>query len=223
MIGIPKLISCISHGFTHPLVSGHSVWLRVTAPDSYSALLLTHESEQALALAKKPTRLQTWAHKQLLSSLMLLTTLLLALLMMGSAHAAGENLLKTSYFTADLGTSWQTIGTIHNNAHSVNINFVNRSAQSTLNVVVGSGKIQPYALLMDMQKALRQQKAKVGPIDQHGSLLFFEFTLNGLGGFSCAASNGTDVSSITILGNPQAGLNFIRKFRDKDIELFPDI
>lgn len=221
MIGITKLISYISHGFTHPIISGRSVWPRVTAPDSCSAsaaLSITHESEQTLAPAKKLAQLQTW-----LSSFMLLTALLLALFMMGPAHAAKANLLKTSYFTADLGTSWQTVGTIHNNAHSVNINFVNRSAQSTLNVVVGSGKIQPYALLVDMQKALRQQNAKVGPIDQHGSLLFFEFTLNGLGGFSCSASNGTDVSSITILGNPQAGLNFIRKFRDKDIDLFPDI
>ena len=167
MIGITKLISYISHGFTHPIISGRSVWPRVTAPDSCSAsaaLSITHESEQTLAPAKKLAQLQTW-----LSSFMPLTALLLALFMMGPAHAAEANLLKTSYFIADLGTSWQTVGTIHNNAHSVNINFVNRSAQSTLNVVVGSGKIQTYALFEDMQTDLRHQNANYCHIYQPAS------------------------------------------------------
>lgn len=152
-----------------------------------------------------------------------MTILLAFLMLLINPVQAAENLLKTSYFTANLGASWQTVGTVHNNPHSVNINFVNRGAQSTLNVVVGSGKIQPYALLVDMQKALRQQGAKVGPILQKSSLLYFEFTLNGLGGYSCSATNGQDVSSITILGNPQAGLNFVRQFTDRDPDLFPDI
>ena len=217
MIGITKLISYISHGYTRHLMAVHSAWPLVPAHSTSTGLSIT------MPLTQEQAKPQAWNNNRLLNSFMLLASVLLTLLIMNPAHAGEESLLKTSFFTADLGTSWQTVGTIHNHEHSVNINFVNRSAQSTLNVVVGSGKIQPYALLVDMQKALRQQKAKVGPIDQHGSLLFFEFTLNGLGGFSCAASNGSEVSSITILGNPQAGLNFIRKFRDKDLELFPDI
>lgn len=151
-------------------------------------------------------------------------TLVLTIIMLWlNPVQAKENVIETSYFTAHLGTSWQTTGVVHNNQHSVNINFVNRSAQSTLNVVVGSGKIQPYALLVDLQKALRQQGANVGPIHQNKALLYFEFNLNGLGGYACSATNGQDVSSITILGNPQAGLNFVRQFTNRNLELFPDL
>lgn len=135
-----------------------------------------------------------------------------------NAHA---EVFESHFFTVDLGSGWRVSGRPHNMPHSVNVNFVNNNAKSSINIVVGSGQIQPYALLVNLQQTLRAQKAKVGKIEQEGSLLYFEFNLNGLLGFSCSATNGKDVSSITVLGNPQAGKRFMSEIKSDDEQLFP--
>lgn len=134
------------------------------------------------------------------------------------AHA---EVFKSHFFSVDLGSSWRVSGRPHNMPHSVNVNFVNNNAKSSINIVIGSGQIQPYALLVNLQTTLRAQKAKVGPIEQEGSVLYFEFNLNGLAGFSCSATNGKDVASITVLGNPQAAKRLISDIKAKDSQLFP--
>lgn len=148
----------------------------------------------------------------------------MSLAISSAVEAAQEaNILETSFFSVDLGDKWRTAGPVHNSRNALNINIVNVKEQSSINIVVGSGLIQPYALLTSMQKTLRNQHAMVGPVAQKGALLFFEYNLNGLGGVAMSATNGRDVSSITILGNPQAAIDLIKTFKDKDAELFPDL
>lgn len=134
---------------------------------------------------------------------------------------ASAEVFQSHFFTVDLENSWRVSGHPHNMPHSVNVNFVNHNAKSSINIVIGSGQIQPYALLVNLQKTLRAQKAKVGPIEQEKGILFFEFNLNGLAGFSCSATNGKDVSSITVLGNPRAGKLLLSRIKPTDPQLFP--
>lgn len=149
-------------------------------------------------------------------------SILVSLLLWFAPINAQAEVFESHFFTVDLGSSWRVSGRPHNMPHSVNVNFVNNNAKSSINIVIGSGQIQPYALLVNLQKTLRSQKAKVGKIEQDGSLLYFEFNLNGLLGFSCSATNGKDVSSITVLGNPQAGKRLLSEIKAKDNQLFPN-
>lgn len=128
----------------------------------------------------------------------------------------------STFFQVDLGQNWKVSGEPHNMPHSVNVNFVNHNAHSSINVVVGSGQIRPYALLTSLQNTLRSQGAITSGVLNHGALLYFEYTLNGIKGFACSATNGTDVSSITVMGNPQVGLQFVRSFTKRNMELFPE-
>lgn len=149
------------------------------------------------------------------------TTVVALSLAMIPLQSQAANLFKTAYFELDLGTAWHVSGRPQNMPHSVNANFVNSGGHSSINIVVGSGQIKPYQLLTGLQNALRAQHAKVGPIEQAGELLYFEYILNGLQGYACSATNGKDVSSITVLGNPKAANNLLRTLKPKDERLFP--
>lgn len=139
-----------------------------------------------------------------------------------SATASAE-VFKTHFFTVDLGNTWHVQGRPQNMPHSVNVNIVNPGIQSSVNIVVGSGQIHPTRLLTDLQRTLVAQHAKVHPIERYGDLLYFEFILNGIKGYSCAATNGRDVSSITILGKPEIAFRMLHTLKAKDKKLFPPL
>ncbi len=129
---------------------------------------------------------------------------------------------ESNYFSVDLGQNWAVAGTPHNMGHSVNVNFVNRQAGSSINVVVGAGTHKPYELLTNLQQALRAQGARTEGIQQFNDLLYFEFNIGPIKGFACSATNQVDTASITIMGNPQVGIKLIQSFYNKDSDLFPD-
>lgn len=136
---------------------------------------------------------------------------------------ASAEVFKTHFFTVDLGNTWHVQGRAQNMPHSVNVNLVNPGVQSSVNIVVGSGQIHPTKLLTDLQRTLVAQHAKVKPIERQGDLLYFEFILNGIKGYSCAGTNGKDVSSITILGKPEVAFRMLHTLKAKDKKLFPPL
>lgn len=153
----------------------------------------------------------------------LIAVLCFVLLSINSAYAA-PNILKTTYFTVDLGTSWHTSGPVHNQKHSVNVNINNKSAKSALNVVVGAAKDHnPMKMLTELQNTLMLQGARVDPIKQKGSIYYFTFNIQGHNGYSRATTNNTDVCVINVIGNPHAAFTLLRKFTNVDAKLFPRI
>lgn len=143
-------------------------------------------------------------------------------MMLLSLNAASAETLKTNYFSVDLGSTWAIAGTPHNMEHSVNVNFINRNAGSSINVVVGAGTHKPFTLLTNLQQALHAQGAHTKAIQQYGSVLYFEFNIGPIQGFACSNSNNKDTMSITVMGNPQVGVQFIHSFYDTDPTLFPN-
>lgn len=139
---------------------------------------------------------------------------------MSSAYA---QVFKTHFFTLDLGNTWHIQGRPQNMPHSVQVNIINPGVRSSVNIVVGSGQIHPNKLLMDLRSTLVAQHARVSPIERDGDLLYFEFMLNGIKGYSCAATNGRDVSNITILGKPEIAFRMLDTMKPKDKRLFPPI
>ena len=137
-------------------------------------------------------------------------------------NAASSETLDTNYFSVDLGSTWAISGIPHNMEHSVNVNFINRNAGSSINVVVGAGTHKPFTLLTNLQQALRAQGAHTKDIQQYGSVLFFEFNIGPIQGFACSNSNNKDTMSITVMGNPQVGIQFIHSFYNTDPTLFPN-
>lgn len=139
-----------------------------------------------------------------------------------SPMTAQAEVFESHYFTVDLGNSWRVSGRPHNMEHSVNVTVVNPNAKSSINIVVGSGQIKPSVLINNLASTLKAQHAHVGPVEQKNGVVYFEFSLNGIRGFSCSATNGKDVSSITVLGNPQAGMRLLTTIKAKDQTLFPN-
>ena len=143
-------------------------------------------------------------------------------MMLLALNSASAETLETKYFSVDLGSTWAIAGTPHNMGHSVNVNFINRNAGSSINVVVGAGTHKPYTLLTNLQQALRAQGARTEGIKQYGSFLYFEFNIGPIQGFACSNSNDKDTMSITVMGNPQVGIQFIHSFYNTDPTLFPN-
>lgn len=167
--------------------------------------------------------LHDWASRWGTRCIQLLAVLCFVLLCMSSAYAA-PNILKTTYFTVDLGTSWHTSGPVHNKKHSVNVNLNNKNAKSAVNVVVGAAKDHsPMKMLTDLQNTLMLQGARVEPIKQKGNIYYFTFNIQGHNGYSRATTNNTDVCVINVIGNPHAAFTLLRKFTDVDAKLFPRI
>ncbi len=150
-----------------------------------------------------------------------LTALILGLMLLMTAPCALADTFESNFFSVDLGTTWAIAGKPHNMRHSVNVNFINRTAGSSINVVVGAGNHKPYELLTNLQQALRAQGARTEGILQDGALLYFKFNIGPITGFACSATDRKNTSSVTVMGNPQVGLQFIQSFYDKDTALFP--
>ncbi len=139
---------------------------------------------------------------------------------MSNAYA---EIFETHFFTLDLGNTWHIQGRPQNMPHSVQVNIINPAVRSSVNIVVGSGQIHPNKLLMDLRNTLVAQHARVSPIERDGDLLYFEFMLNGIKGYSCSGTNGRDVSNITILGKPEIAFRMLDTLKPKDKRLFPPI
>lgn len=167
--------------------------------------------------------LHDWTSSWRTRCIQLLAVLCFVILCMSSAYAA-SNILKTTYFTVDLGTSWQTSGSVHNQKHSVNVNLSNKAAKSAVNVVVGAAKNHsPMQMLTDLQNDLMKQGARVEPIKQKGDIYYFTFSLQGNNGYSRATTNKKDVCVINVIGNTHAAFALLRKFTNVDAKLFPQI
>ena len=137
--------------------------------------------------------------------------------------AVNAEVLETSFFKVDLGTQWKPVGKMQNTPHSVNINLHNDTARSSVNVVVGAAQVEPRELLLQLQKALESQGATVAPIEKQNTWSYFGYNLNGLGGYACSTTDGTNISSIIIMGNPKEGLDLVRSFTDCNEVLFPPL
>lgn len=147
--------------------------------------------------------------------------LFMALFLTACGQSSEPGKLNTPYFDADLGTNWVIDGGMQSMSHSLNVKLTNKTAQTSIHIVVG-GNYTPNKLLMDLQDALRQERANVSPIMSNGVSSHFDFSKNGIPGFAISATDGTDVSCITVIGSKAAAQTFMRTWTNRNQKLIPN-
>ena len=152
----------------------------------------------------------------------LITLLMASFFVLFMATAKAENFSST-FFQVELPSEWQVVKPNQNMPNSVNVIFKNNVARSQVNIAIGSAWLTPYAFLTDLQSSIRANKGSAQGVLQKGDLLYINYSLNGLNGFACAATNGRDTATMVILGNPDAGKKLIRSFRNTKSGLFPSL
>lgn len=147
-------------------------------------------------------------------------TLIMALFLTACGQSSEPGKLRTPYFEADLGNNWVVDGSMQSMSHSLNVKMTNKAAQTSIQIVVG-GNYTPNKLLMDLQDALRQERANVSPITSKNGVSRFDFSKNGIPGFAISSSDGTDVSCITIIGSRGAAQTFMQTWTKRNMKLIP--
>lgn len=149
-------------------------------------------------------------------------TLFMALFLTACGQSSDPGKLRTPFFEADLGTNWVVDGSMQTMSHSLNVKLTNKTAQTSIQIVVG-GNYTPTQLLMDLQDALRQERANVSPIFTKNGVSRFEFSKNGIPGVSISTTDGTDVSCITIIGSRAAAQTFMQTWTKRNMKLIPNV
>lgn len=171
------------------------------------------------------TLIKTGLVQSLSKGLKVWAVILLTCLWCTSANAFffdSKDTFKTEYFQVKLKDGWEVQGRPQNSERALNVNFMNKSNGTRINIVVGAAKTTTRDQLNQMRAAIRSQGGQAHQIRSRGNVNYFTFILGKWPGFCYVNTDGKDQAVIMAVGNRQSAADFIGSFTKRNKALFPD-